>query len=230
MNGSPKGGGTSESLEGALVHSLQASSYLVTATDALTGCSSDSRITVGEEILDPVIEIESVHSVCLRSRNGAVQQYTGSASIEVQQGLQVVSAVWQNQDEDFRAEGTHLIDAPPGDYQVDFQLENGCEYSRNFDVEVDLEIYNGVSANQDGANDFFLVDCIEFFADNLVEIFSRSGTLVYSQKGYDNREFRFEGEGNKGSSAKTLPVGTYFYTISLDDGIQTFQGFLELLR
>ena len=226
----PEGGETSESLEGALVHSLQASSYLVTATDALTGCSSDSRITVGEEILDPVIEIESVHSVCLRSRNGAVQQYTGSASIEVQQGLQVVSAVWQNQDEDFRAEGTHLIDAPPGDYQVDFQLENGCEYSRNFDVEVDLEIYNGVSANQDGANDFFLVDCIEFFADNLVEIFSRSGTLVYSQKGYDNREFRFEGEGNKGSSAKTLPVGTYFYTISLDDGIQTFQGFLELLR
>lgn len=79
-----------------------------------------------------------------------------------------------------------------------------------------LEVYNGISPNGDGKNDFFYLKGIEHYPDNIVEIYNRWGVLVYEAKGYNNTDVRFDGYSrgratiNKG---KLLPTGTYFYIL-----------------
>lgn len=99
--------------------------------------------------------------------------------------------------------------------------------------EDDLIVYNAVSANGDGKNDFFNIKGIASFPDNTVEIYNRFGILVYQAKGYNesDRVFRGEADGqasfNQGSK---LPTGTYFYILKYNTGTKDKhkQGYLYL--
>ncbi len=93
--------------------------------------------------------------------------------------------------------------------------------ARLIEDEEDEEILvtNGVSPNGDGINDYFIIQNIQQFPNNKVEIFNRWGVLVFETTNYDsnNNVFRGYSEGrltlNKG---ELLPSGTYFYTLSYD--------------
>ena len=93
-------------------------------------------------------------------------------------------------------------------------------------------MFNGISENGDGANDWFIIGCIEDFYGNNVKIFNRSGDLVYETDNYDNDINKFDGRGNRGFyiNEALLPVGTYFYVINLKNGSEPFTGYLELVR
>lgn len=93
--------------------------------------------------------------------------------------------------------------------------------------EVSITVYNGVSPNDDGLNDYFKLFNIERFPDNKVTIFNRWGDKVFELSGYDNDTRVFKGENNLDSSKK-LPSGTYFYSINLGDGTPALTGYLEL--
>lgn len=86
----------------------------------------------------------------------------------------------------------------------------------------DVVIYNAVTPNEDGINDFFLIDRIEDYPNNRVHIFNRWGVEVYSERGYNNNDVAFKGfsEGRTTMSASNmLPTGHYFYIIDyLYDG------------
>ena len=72
----------------------------------------------------------------------------------------------------------------------------------------DCLIPNIISPNNDGANDFFIVSCIDFFPNNRLRIFNRWGDKVLDVKNYQNDwagTFRNE----------LLPPGTYFYLLQL---------------
>ncbi|GAB4256705.1 MAG: hypothetical protein Kow0027_23900 [Saprospiraceae bacterium] len=83
-------------------------------------------------------------------------------------------------------------------------------------------IYNGISPNGDGYNDFFTIENIEHFPDNEVKVFNRWGNLVFQAKNYDN-----SWDGRFGS--KKLPDGSYFYIVTLNDG-REYSGFLQIQR
>jgi gliding motility-associated-like protein len=87
-----------------------------------------------------------------------------------------------------------------------------------------------LSANGDGQNDFFLIDCLDQFENNRVEIFNRDGTRVFEMDGYNNLDRRFEGFSNIGAGTRQLPTGTYFYVIDKGDGSEFINGYLELVR
>lgn len=80
----------------------------------------------------------------------------------------------------------------------------------------DVVVYNAVSPNGDGHNDHFIIDNIERYPHNTVEIYNRWGVKVYETKGYTNSSNHFKGysEGrvtvDKGSQ---LPTGTYYYIL-----------------
>ena len=76
-------------------------------------------------------------------------------------------------------------------------------------------IYNAISANNDGINDVFLIDNIEEYENNEVEIFNRWGTKVFSTKMYGTSGNVFRGE-SPNSTERFLPTGTYFYVINYD--------------
>lgn len=82
----------------------------------------------------------------------------------------------------------------------------------------DITIYNGMSPNNDGINDIFVIGNISKYPRNWVEIYNRWGAKVYQTEGYGQNGNWFSGisEGditiNRGEK---LPSGTYFYIIKL---------------
>ncbi|MFK7783041.1 gliding motility-associated C-terminal domain-containing protein [Psychroserpens sp.] len=93
-----------------------------------------------------------------------------------------------------------------------------------------LTIYNEFSPNGDGANETFIIDCIETFPNNKLEIYNRWGNIVYTKKGYRND---WNGTSNGRAvlnESDQLPVGTYYYVIDLGDGSEPRVGWLYLTR
>ncbi|MCC9044302.1 gliding motility-associated C-terminal domain-containing protein [Myroides sp. M-43] len=85
--------------------------------------------------------------------------------------------------------------------------------------EGDVVIYNAVSPNGDGKNDYFIIDNITRFPNNKVQIFNRWGAKVYETTNYDSNGNVFkgfsEGTGTINKNAK-LPTGTYFYIVTYE--------------
>jgi gliding motility-associated-like protein len=67
----------------------------------------------------------------------------------------------------------------------------------------------GFTPNGDGINDTWIIDFLDFYPNNLVEIFNRWGELVFQSPGYTQK---WDGTFNN----KPLPVGTYYYIINLN--------------
>ena len=90
-----------------------------------------------------------------------------------------------------------------------------------------LSISQGFSPNNDGNNDIFIINCIEDYPKNNVKIFNRNGTLVYETNNYKNN---WNGKPNRGTpkSNTLLPVGTYYYIITIDTIQNPFVGWLYL--
>ncbi|MEZ4854530.1 Ig-like domain-containing protein [Flavobacterium sp.] len=83
-----------------------------------------------------------------------------------------------------------------------------------------IEVFNAISANQDGVNDELYIRGIECYPDNTVEVYNRWGVKVYDEKGYNNvdRAFRGYSEGRVTiNESKGLPTGTYWYVLKYRD-------------
>lgn len=90
----------------------------------------------------------------------------------------------------------------------------------------DVVVYNGVTPNGDGLNDYLIIDNINNLANNRVEVFNRWGVKVFDTTNYDTSGNVFNGfsEGRMTvGSEHLLPTGTYFYVLSYDfsDGTGT---------
>lgn len=94
-----------------------------------------------------------------------------------------------------------------------------------------FKIYEAVSSNGDGINDYWRIDGVEAepYNKNYVRVFDRYNNLVFETKDYNNKENSWQGESNHGLVKGALPEGTYFYTFILDSG-QVFSGFVFLKR
>ena len=99
-----------------------------------------------------------------------------------------------------------------------------------------IEIFNAISADDNGDNDEFYIGGIECYPDNEVRIFNRWGVLVYDVKGYDNNEKAFRGYSDGRvtvSDSSSLPAGTYFYVIQYkkaDGSTHKKDGYLYITR
>ncbi|MDO5978124.1 gliding motility-associated C-terminal domain-containing protein [Flavivirga spongiicola] len=85
----------------------------------------------------------------------------------------------------------------------------------------DVIVYNGLSPNGDGNNDFFLIDGIAKYPDNTVQIFNRWGVKVFETTSYNETNNVFKGisDGRITINEKEqLPVGTYFYIVEYNPG------------
>lgn len=82
--------------------------------------------------------------------------------------------------------------------------------------EGDVVIYNGVTPDGDGMNDYFIIDNINQFPNNHVTIYNRWGRKVYETYSYDSNGNVFNGtaQGNAiVNQGEKLPTGTYYYIV-----------------
>ncbi|MFV8466895.1 gliding motility-associated C-terminal domain-containing protein, partial [Flavobacterium sp. LB1P62] len=87
-------------------------------------------------------------------------------------------------------------------------------------LECAIEVFNAISPNGDGSNDFFRIEGLDCYPENRVEIYNRWGVLVFERTGYNNddRVFRGLSEGRVTiRQSEELPTGTYFYIFKYKD-------------
>lgn len=109
-----------------------------------------------------------------------------------------------------------------------------CEFSGG---DIGFEIFNGITPNGDGINDFFRIEGIENYPDNNVKILNRWGVQVYSINNYGQGGNLFYGisEGRATlQKERELPSGTYFYILTFtgedNPGKESYSGYLYINR
>ena len=137
--------------------------------------------------------------------------------------------------------GSHIY-YQPGEYKVKLIIESDllCVDSMIFEKIVvepsALSIPNVFTPDGDGINDLFVVES-KSLRSIVVEIFARSGIMVYSFRGEGEALSEWQGwDGRINNSSREAVPGVYFYIIrargwdnKVYDGVE-YRGFLHLYR
>jgi gliding motility-associated-like protein len=118
--------------------------------------------------------------------------------------------------------GSSVVIAAPGIYELVI-TQGGCTASETINVlsaSCGGFIQKGISANNDGMNDYF---DLESYNVRELKIFNRYGTNVYSKANYQNEWY---GQTDNGDE---LPDGTYYYAIDFAD-LNTKTGWIYINR
>lgn len=84
-------------------------------------------------------------------------------------------------------------------------------------------IYNAFSPNGDGINEVFYVSNIGQYPDNKLEVFSRTGKMVYQASPYNNL-------WNGKIDGTDLPAATYYYVFYPGNGKEKVNGSVTIIR
>ena len=95
-----------------------------------------------------------------------------------------------------------------------------------------LDLSKGFSPDNDGNNDYWHINGIQNYPENIVRVFNRWGNEVFFLEGYNNEEKVWTGESNGRFvvGTKQVPDGTYFYVIDLGDGSKPLSGYVIIKR
>jgi gliding motility-associated-like protein len=121
---------------------------------------------------------------------------------------------------------------PAGNYTLYTTDNNGCKDTSELVIILtvceDPYPTSAITPNDDGFNDTWKIQHIEFYPEAEVYIFDRWGQRVYHKKGYDN----LDGWGAKYLGVG-LPVSTYYYVLKvpIEDGDDlVFKGPISVFR
>ncbi|MFA5575407.1 MAG: gliding motility-associated C-terminal domain-containing protein [Brumimicrobium sp.] len=82
------------------------------------------------------------------------------------------------------------------------------------DLEYTINIPEAISPNDDGKNDAFFIEGLEFYPNTEVWIYNRWGVEVYHSDNYKN-DWNGISESNLNIGNGELPEGTYYYILTL---------------
>ena len=197
---------------------VAAGSYSVTITDG-SGCVFTDSYVITQ---NTAIAIDTVIATYDGGHNvSAYGASDGSITTAVSGGTSPYTFAWSN-----GADTESVSGLAAGTYTLLVTDANGCSAALEVTLtqSTDLEMPNGFSPNADGSNDTFVIHGIEGYPKNQLTVLNRWGNVVYDQPNYKN-----EWAGDN-SQSEQLPNGTYFIILSLNEGMRTLQGFVDLRR
>jgi len=110
-------------------------------------------------------------------------------------------------------------------YTLTVTARGGCALSD--DVFVKLlkfpVIPNTFTPNNDGINDTWRIDYLNTYPDNRVQVFTRTGQLIFESRGYNTP---WDGT----MKGKPLPVDTYYYIIEPGSGRDPITGYVTIVK
>ncbi|SMC48537.1 MBG domain-containing protein [Pedobacter africanus] len=215
---------------GALSYRIKANAVAGTATVTVTvkdnggtangGVDTYSRTFVITINALPVVSISSDKGTTLSKGETAVLTATGGSTY-----------AWANNSGIVGATGNAALTVRPNQtttYTVTAKNASGCEQTQSFTITV-LEDYakikgsNLLTPNNDGYNDKWVIDNIDFYPNNEVKVFDKAGRLVFGKKAYDNT---WDGTYN----GVPLAEGTYYYIVDFGNRTRVFKGYITIVR
>lgn len=194
----------SDGSNGNTLTNLPAGQYTLTITDS-EGCTFEDTYTITAP--DPIDGNATLTLVsCEGNEDGAI-------SLAPSGGNGNYTYSWSN-----GSLGVSISSLATGFYDVTITDQLGCKSEESYEITVtedprgcleNLIIYEAFTPNGDGINEFWVIEGLENYPDNTVEIFNRWGQPVYRE---DNYTGQWQGTTTNG---KTLPQGTYYYILTL---------------
>lgn len=114
---------------------------------------------------------------------------------------------------------------PPSDMVYTLTVQNGCtSVSDEVFIKVfpKIEITNAFTPNGDGINDTWSIAAMSAFEKPLLTVFTRNGQKVLETSTTIQWDGKFNG--------KDLPIGAYYYTLSLNDDFKRYSGWVLITR
>ncbi len=110
-------------------------------------------------------------------------------------------------------------------YTLSVTARGGCTASD--DVFVKLlrapKIPNTFTPNNDGINDVWKIEYLDTYPNNRVQVFTRTGQLVFESRGYST-------PWNGTLNGKPLPFDTYYYIIEPNNGRTPITGYVTIVK
>jgi gliding motility-associated-like protein len=125
--------------------------------------------------------------------------------------------------------GSLLSEVDAGNYSLSITDNAGCVISGTVSLGctplIPLITPQFLSPNNDGKNDVWIIQNIEFYPDNKVTVYNRWGNIVFEAEPYAN-----DWNGHyKGKAGDSLPASTYFYVVDTKKKSQDpFTGYIEI--
>ncbi|MBT2564747.1 gliding motility-associated C-terminal domain-containing protein, partial [Pedobacter sp. ISL-68] len=113
-------------------------------------------------------------------------------------------------------------------YTVTATNSSGCSQSQAITLSVaedlsKIKANNILTPNNDGFNDKWVIENIDYYPNNEVKVFDKAGRIIYSKKAYDNS---WDGTVN----GTALSEGTYYYIVDFGTDKMRVKGFITLVR
>lgn len=197
-----------------VLDNLPAGDYSYTVTDGM-GCESLNAITIVEPQDSLMISFDVTSETCAGDLNGIV-------AATITGGTSPYAIEWDN-----GSTAATLSDITTGEYIISVTDQRGCRLIENVFVTEKCNpiVYNTISPNGDGINDFWTIPDIESFPDNEVRIYNRWGEVIFEADSYLNT---WDGTTTSG---KPLSAGAYYYVVRLNDANdKVFSGAITIVR
>lgn len=194
--------------------------YCVTIKDA-KNCVDSACVLV--TVIEPVVDPPKPDTTC----KSAKFSYASDATIMLGSSATIFATgggtyLWKTKDTT-----ASLIVTPTTstDYCVVVTSPKGCKDSSCIHVQVNIpvEVPEGFSPNGDGINDVWHIKNIETYVAPKVSIYNRWGQAILEEYDY-SKPWDGTQEGVE------LPMATYYYVISLNDGKIKHHGTITLKR
>jgi gliding motility-associated-like protein len=206
----------------SILTNLAAGTYVVTVTDE-SGSTATHSITLKKPD-DFDIKTAGIDFECDKGGIAEILSITGGTAPYKFEWNDVAKTATQK-----------LANLKPGAYAVVMTDANGCQQLRQITVKdncVPTGCYEGlpvITPNDDGANDVFMIKCIERITkQKSLEIYNRWGQSVFRSESYNNE---WNGQTVRG---KDLPDGNYFYVFEFinpdTNQLEIKQGSFTMLR
>jgi gliding motility-associated-like protein len=111
-------------------------------------------------------------------------------------------------------------------YQLVVTARGGCTAPPDFVFVKVLKapkVPNTFTPNNDGINDLWLIDYLDTYPNCRVQVFTRTGQLVFESRGYKK-------PWNGTIGGKPLPFDTYYYIIEPENGRKPVTGYVTIVK
>ncbi|MEP2937137.1 MAG: gliding motility-associated C-terminal domain-containing protein [Gilvibacter sp.] len=197
----------------------------VRVVDPATGCYSATTLELIAQSIPALTAPTAVES-CPGSGSVGLTNQFDLTLFESELGIDLAGlTVSYHTSSDDADDGTNAIASPssytntesPQTIYIRVASSEGCFETTSTEISViqcEIIIPQGISPNGDGMNDAFSINGLELHPNYVLNIFDRRGLLVYSGNASSQD---WDGKATE-QSGNLLPVGTYFYTLQLNDG------------
>ncbi|MEY2916469.1 MAG: hypothetical protein RIS73_183, partial [Bacteroidota bacterium] len=110
-------------------------------------------------------------------------------------------------------------------YTLTVTARGGCKNLDKMFVKVlkAPRIPNTFTPNADGINDVWTIEYLDTYPSNRVQVFTRTGQLVFESRGYKTP---WDGKFN----GKPLPFDTYYYIVEPENGRKPITGYVTIVK